>query len=62
MFADADLRFVAGGSSTSAAVGVSRRSEAWRQSPGVSGGYQLRPRVGGYRGRGFGGFGRGRGV
>ena len=45
VFKDADPRYVAGGSSTPAAVGVSRRSEAWRQSPGVSGGYQLRPRV-----------------
>ena len=62
VFKDADPRLVAGGGSTPAAVGVSRRSEAWRQSPGVSGGYQLRPRVGRFRGRGFGGFGRGRGV
>ena len=62
VFKDADPRYVAGGSSTPAAVGVSRRSEAWRQSPGARGGYQLRPRVGGFRGRGFGGYGRGRGV
>ena len=62
VFRDTDPRFVAGGGSTPAAVGVSWRSEAWRQSPGVSGGYQLRPRVGGFRGRGNGGFGRGRGV
>ena len=62
VFKDADPRFIAGGGSTPTAVGVSRRSEAWRQSPGVSGGYQLRPRVGGYRGRGLGGYGRGRGV
>ena len=62
VFKDADPRLVAGGGSTPAAVGVSRPSEAWRQSPGVSGGYQLRPRVGGFRGRGYGGYGRGRGV
>ena len=62
VFKDADPRLVAGGGSTPAAVGVSRRSEAWRQSPGVSGGYQLRLKVGGYRGRGFGGFGSWRGV
>ena len=62
VFKDADPRLVAGGGSTPAAVGVSRRSEAWRQSPGASGGYQLRPRVGGFRGGGYGGFGRGRGV
>ena len=61
VFKDADPRLVAGGGSTPAAVGVSRRSEAWRQSPGASGGYQLRPGVG-YRGRGYGGRGRGRGV
>ena len=62
VFASADPRFVAGGGSTPAAVGASRRSEAWGQSPGASGGYQLRLRVGGYRGRGYGGFGRGGGV
>ena len=62
VFVDADPRLVAGGGSTPAAVGVSRWSEALRQSPGVSGGYQLRPRVGGFRGRGYGGYGRGRGV
>ena len=62
VFKDADPSFVAGGGSTPAAVAVSRRSEAWRQSPGASGGYQLRPRVGGFRGRGYGGYGRGRGV
>ena len=38
---------VAGGDSTLAAVGVSQRSDAERQSQGVSGGCQLRPRVGG---------------
>ena len=61
VFAGADQRLVAGGDSTPTAVGVSRRSEAWRQSPGVSGGYQLRPRVG-YERWGYGGRGRGRGV
>ena len=55
-----DFVQVAGGSSMPAAVGVSQRSDAWRQSPGVSRGYQLRLRVGGF-GRGFGGYGRGRG-
>ena len=59
VFRDTDPRLVAGSSSTPAAVGVSRQSEAWRQSPGVSGGYQLRLRVGGYRGRGIGDYGRG---
>ena len=61
VFKDADPGLVAGGGSTPAAVGVSRRSEAWRQSPGASGSYQLRPRVG-YRSVGYGGRGRGRGV
>ena len=61
VFASADPRYVAGGCPTPAAVGVSQRSDAWRQSPGASGGYQLRPRVG-YRGLGYGGRGRGRGV
>ena len=61
VFKDADPRLVAGGGSTPAAVGVSRRSDAWRQSPGASGGYQLRPGVG-YRGMGYGGRGRGRGF
>ena len=61
VFKDADPRYVAGGSSTPAAVGVSQRSDAWGQSPGASGGYQLRPRVG-YNGWGYGGRGRGRGV
>ena len=59
---ETDPRLVAGGDSTPAAVGVSRRPEAWRQSPGASGGYQLRLGVGGYRGSVFGGYGRGRGV
>ena len=62
VFKDADPLLVAGGGSTPAAVGVSRRPDAWRQTPGASGGYQLRPRVGGFRGRGWGGCGRGRGV
>ena len=61
MFKNADPRLVAGGRPTPAAVGVSQRSDAWRQSPGASGGYQLRPRVG-YRCMGYGGRGRGRGV
>ena len=62
VFKDADPRLVAGGGSRPAtAVGVSRRSEAWRQSPGAGEGYQLRPRVG-YGGIGYGGRGRGRGV
>ena len=60
-YRDSDSRLVAGGGSTPAAVGVSRRPDAWRQSPGASGGYQLRPGVGGYRSRGWGGYGRGRG-
>ena len=59
VFKDADPRIVAGGGHTPAAVGVSQRSDAWRQSPGASGGYQLRPRVG-YRELGYGGRGRGR--
>ena len=61
VFRDADPRYVAGGGCTHAAVGVSRQSEAWRQSPGASGGYQLRPRVG-YGSLGYRGRGRGRGV
>ena len=61
VFKDADPRLVASGGSVPAAVGVSRRSEAWCQSPGASGGYQLRPRVG-YRSVDYGGRGRGRGV
>ena len=63
VFKDADPRLVAsGGSSSSAAVGLSWRPDARRQSPGEGAGYQLRPRVGGYgyRGRGF--VYRGRGV
>ena len=62
VFRDADPRFVAGGGPTHAAVvGISRRSEAWRQSPGACGGYQLRPRVGEWN-VGRGGRGRGRGF
>jgi len=63
VFKDADPRLVAGGgSSSSAAVGLSRWSDARRQSPGEGGGYQLRPRVGGYGYRGRGVMYRGRGV
>ena len=62
VFKDADLRLVAGGGSTPAAVGVSQRWDAWCQSPGSSRGYQLRPRVGGFGYRGRGGLFRGRGV
>ena len=62
VFADADLRLVVRGCPTPAAVGVSQQSGAWRKSAGVSGGYQLRPRFGGYRIRGYGEYGRGRGV
>ena len=46
VFKDAERRLVGGGSSTPAAVGVSRRLEAWCQSPGMIKGYQLTPRVG----------------
>jgi len=63
VFKDADPRLVAGGvSSSSAAVGLSRRPDARRQSPGEGAGYQLRPGVGGY---GYGGrrvLYQGRGV
>ena len=59
---ETDPMLVVGGGFTPAAIRVSRRPDAWRQSPGTSGVYQLRPRVGGYRGRGFGGYRRGRGV
>ena len=56
VFRDADPRLVArGGSSSSAAVGLSRRPDARRQSPGGAESYQLRPRIGGY---GYGGRGR----
>ena len=60
VFRDADPRFVAGGNCTHAIVGVSRQSDAWRQSPGASRGYQLRPRGG--RGNVYRGRGRGRGF
>ena len=62
VFKDADPRLVAGENSTPAAVGVSQQSEAWRQRPGASGGFQLRPRVGGFGYRDRGGMFRGRGV
>jgi len=63
VFKEADPRLVAGGEcSSSAAVGLSRRTDARRQSPGEDGVYQLRPRVGGYGYRGRGGWSRGRGV
>ena len=63
VFKDADPRVVAGGGSlSSAAVGLSRRPDARRQSPGEGGGYQLRPRVGEYGYRGRDSWGRGRGV
>jgi len=58
----ADPRCAAGGNSGHALTGVSRGTDAWRQSPGGSGGYQLRPRIGGSTFRGYGGRGRGRGV
>jgi len=53
-------RFAAGGNSNHALGGVSGGTDAWRQSPGGSGGYALRPRFGGSV-RGFGSRGRGRG-
>ena len=59
---ETDPRLVAGGGFKPAAVGVSRRPEAWHQSPGASEGYQPRLGRGGYGGRGYGGYGRGRGV
>ena len=62
VFKDADPRLVAGDGSKPAAVGVSQRTDAWRQSLGASGGHQLRPRVGGFGYRGRGGMFRGRGV
>ena len=62
VFAGTDPRYVAGGGpSRPAPVGLSRGTDAWRQSPGGRGGYLLRPREGGW-GRGYGGRGRGRGV
>ena len=63
VFVGTGPRLVAnGGSSSSAAVGLSRRPDARRQSPGEGGGYQLRPRVGDYGYRGRGSLCRGRGV
>ena len=62
VFAGADPRHVAGGGpSRTTPVGLSRGLDTRRQSPGVRGGYLLRPRVGEY-GFGFGGRGRGRGF
>ena len=62
VFRDADPRYVAGGGPSRASpVGLSRGTDARRQSPGAGRGYLLRPRVGGY-GLGYGGRGRGRGV
>jgi len=62
VFAKAGPRFAACGNSNHALSGVSGGTDAWRQSPGGSGGYALRPRVGGSVYRGNGGRGRGRGV
>ena len=59
VFAEADPRLVAGGNSNHALSGVSRGMDAWPQSPGGSGGYRLRPRVGGIVYRGYGDRGRG---
>ena len=61
-FEEAGPRFAAGGNSNHALSGVSGGTDAWRQSPGGSGGYQLRPRIDGSTYRDFGGRGRGRGV
>ena len=62
VFAEADPRYVAqGGPSQATPVRLSRGSDARHQSPGARGGYQLRPRAGGY-GLGYGGRGRGRGF
>ena len=60
-FEKAGPRFAAGGDSNHALSGVFGGTDAWRQSPGGSGGYALRPRVGGSL-RGYGSRGRGRGV
>jgi len=62
VFEKAGPRCAASGNSDHALSGVSGGTDAWRQSPGGSGGYQLRPRIGGSTYRGFGGRGRGRGV
>ena len=62
VFAGADPRYGArGGPSQATSVGLSQEAEARRQCPGARGGYQLRPRVGGY-GLGYGGRGRERGF
>ena len=61
-FVKAGPRFAAGRDSNHALSGVSGGTDAWRQSSGGSGGYGLRPRIGGSVSRGFGGRGRGRGV
>ena len=62
VFAGADPRCVAGGGPSCAApVGLSRGTDARRQTPVVGGGNLLRPRVGGY-GIDYGGSGRGRRV
>ena len=61
VFADADPRYVAGGGpSRTTPIGISRGLDTRRQSPGVRGGYLLRPRVGEYW-FDCGGRGRGRG-
>jgi len=59
--AEANPRFVDGGNPRHGFSRVSGRTDAWRQSPGASGGYGLRQRVGGSLIRGYGGRGRGRG-
>lgn len=59
---ETDPPLVASGGSTPATIGLSWRPNVWRQSPGASGGYQLRLEFGGYRGRGYRDYGRGRGV
>ena len=62
VFAGADPRYVVRGEPSRATpVGIARGLDTRRQSPGVRGGYQLRPRVSGY-GLGLGGRGRARGV
>ena len=53
VFRETSPGYVARSNFTPAAVGVSRQSEARRQGPEVSGGYQLRPGVGCYRGQGW---------
>ena len=55
-------RLVARGGSTPTAIRVSWRPDAWSQYLGESGGYQLRWGVGGYCGRGYGGYRRRRRV